>query len=113
MYLVLCLHQKISKTCELQGDPIMRGYDSLVDNLLQSMSHMPMFYFCASVPYRAYTAMYMRLYCGSREIKSLNAAECYRVAQNKWDLRLKLFMGCFLIIKINYNGIVVSVCVFS
>src|SRR6218665_787980 len=27
--------------------------------------------------YAIYTAMYMRLYCGSREIKSLKAAECY------------------------------------
>src|SRR6218665_3716102 len=26
--------------------------------------------------YAIYTAMYMRLYCGSHEIKSLNAAEC-------------------------------------
>ena len=37
----------------------------------------------------------------------------YRVAQNKWDLLLKLCMGYFLNIKINYNGIVVSVCLFS
>src|SRR6218665_2378701 len=34
MYLALCLHQKISNTCELQDDPIIRGYDSLVDYLL-------------------------------------------------------------------------------
>src|SRR6218665_1479984 len=37
----------------------------------------------------------------------------YRVAQNKWDHLLKLYMGCLLTIKINCNGIVVSVCVFS
>src|SRR6218665_4037775 len=34
MYLALCLHKKISNTCELQDDPIIRGYDSLVDYLL-------------------------------------------------------------------------------
>src|SRR6218665_1598398 len=33
MYLALCLHQKISSTCELQDDPIIRGYDSLMDYL--------------------------------------------------------------------------------
>jgi len=66
--------------------------------------------------YTIYTAMYTRMYSGSREIKSLNAghaAECYRVAQNKWDLLLKLCMGYFFTIKVNYTGIVVSVCVFS
>src|SRR6218665_1568991 len=36
-----------------------------------------------------------------------------RVAQNKWDLLLKLCMGYFLTIEINYDGIMVSVCVFS
>src|SRR6218665_1708868 len=36
-----------------------------------------------------------------------------RVAQNKWDLLLKLCMGYLLTIKINYNGIVVSIYVFS
>src|SRR6218665_1139109 len=51
MYLALCLHQKISNTCELQDDPIIQGYDSLVDYLLQSMSHLPMFYFFTSMPY--------------------------------------------------------------
>src|SRR6218665_3196320 len=33
MYLALCLHQKISSTCELHYDPIVRGFDSLVDYL--------------------------------------------------------------------------------
>ena len=34
MYLALCLHPKISNTCEFQDDPIIRGYNSLVDYLL-------------------------------------------------------------------------------
>src|SRR6218665_3240895 len=34
MHLVLCLHPKISNTCEFQDDPIIRRYDSLVDYLL-------------------------------------------------------------------------------
>jgi len=38
MYLALCLHQKISNTCMLQDDPIIRGYDSLVDYLLMYFS---------------------------------------------------------------------------
>src|SRR6218665_2187583 len=76
------------------------------------MSHLRMFYFCTSMPYRLLCTI-LRLYCGSREIKSSNAAECYiyRVAQNKWDRLLKL--DYLLTIKINYSGIVVSICVFS
>src|SRR6218665_2060390 len=38
MYLALCLDQKIYNTCELQDDPIIRGYDSLVDYLLIYLS---------------------------------------------------------------------------
>ena len=76
MYLALCLHQKILSTCELQADPIIRGYDSLVDYLFTSVdvAHGDVLFLYI---YAISTAMYMRLYYGSREIKSLNAAECY------------------------------------
>src|SRR6218665_3007462 len=113
MYLVLCLHPKISNTCEFQDDPIIRRYDSLVDYLLLYFNRCHTcgcsIFVLSSMPYTL-----LRLYCGSREIKSSNAAECY----TGWhkinrDHLLKLYMGCLLTIKINYNGIVVSVCVFS
>src|SRR6218665_1209550 len=53
-------------------------YDSLVDYLLIyfNRSHLRMFYFCTSMPYRL-LCIILRLYCGSLEIKSSNAAECY------------------------------------
>ena len=49
----------------------------------------------------------------TRDQKLKRGRMLYRVAQNKWGHLLKLYMGCLLTIKINYNGIVVSVCVFS
>src|SRR6218665_1572893 len=49
----------------------------------------------------------------TRDQKLKRGRVLYWVAQNKWDHLLKLYMGCLLTIKINYNGIVVSVCVFS
>ena len=102
MYLVLCLHPKISNTCEFQDDPIIRCYDSLVDFLFLYI-------------YAIYAAMYniTSVLWITRDQKLKRGRVLYRVAQNKWDHLLKLYMGCLLTIKINYNGIVVSICVFS
>src|SRR6218665_2260431 len=65
--------------------------------------------------YAIYTAMYnsTSVLWITREQKLKRGRMLYTVAQNKWDHLLKLYMGCLLTIKINYNGIVVSVCVFS
>ena len=65
--------------------------------------------------YAIYTAMYnITSVLWIRRDQKLNRGRMlYRVAQNKWVHLLKLCMGCFLTIKINYNDIVVSVCVFS
>ena len=98
MYLALCLHQKISNTCELQDDPIIRGYDSLVDYLLiyldQSMAHIPIFYFCTCRP-MPYTPICICVFTvGPRDQKLKRCGMLYRVAHNKWDL-LKLCMSYF------------------
>src|SRR6218665_1049649 len=113
MTLVLCLHPKISNTCELQDDPIIRGYDSLVDYLLIYFSR------CCTCRYSIFLHVchihcyvYASVLWVTRDQKLKRGGMLYRVAQNKWDLLLKLCMGYFLTIKINYNGIVVSVCVF-
>ena len=64
--------------------------------------------------YAIYAAMYnASVLWITRDEKLKRGRMLYRVAQNKWDHLLKLNVGCFLTIKINYNGIVVSVCVFS
>jgi len=115
MYLALCMHPKIFNICEFQDDPIIRGYDSLVDYLLQSMSHLRMFYFCTSMPYTLLCIIVHNAYVLwiTRDLKLNRGRMLYRVAQNKWDHLLKLYIGWFLTIKINYHGIVVSVCVFN
>src|SRR6218665_1556058 len=116
MYLALCLHQKISNTCELQDDPIIRGYASLVDYLLIYFSRCRTCR-CSIFVHLCHIHRYVYM-CASvlwvtRDQKLKRGGMLYRVAQNKWDLLLKLCMGYFLTIKTNYNGIVVSVCVFS
>src|SRR6218665_3122239 len=111
MSLALCLHQKISNTCELQDHPMLSQSCGLFTYLLQSMSHMPMFYFCTSMPYTPLCICVCTV--GHARSKGKRGRMLYRVAQNKWDLLLKLYMGYFLTIKINCNGIKVSVCVFS
>src|SRR6218665_723848 len=64
--------------------------------------------------YAIYTAIvYAPVMWVTRDQKLKRGGMLYRVAQNKWDFLLKLCMGYFLTIKTNYNGIVVSVCVFS
>src|SRR6218665_2636816 len=114
MYLALCLHQKISNTCELQDDPIIRGYDSLVDYLLIYLSRCRT---CRCSIFVHLCHIHRYVYASvlwvTRDQKLKRGGMLYRVAQNKWDLPLKLYMGYILTIKINYNVIVVSVCVFS
>src|SRR6218665_1687540 len=116
MCLVLCWHQKISNTCQLHDDPIIQGYDSLVDHLLIYFSRCRTCRCSIFVHlFHIYRYVYM---CASvlwvtRDQKLKRGGMLYRVAQNKWDFLLKLCMGYFLTIKINYNGIVVSICVFS
>src|SRR6218665_3743438 len=80
--------------------------------LLQSMSHLRMFYFCTSKPYTL-LYIYASLLWITRDQKLKRGRMLSRVAQNKWDHLLKLYVGCCLTIQINYNGIVVSVWVFS
>src|SRR6218665_2482032 len=78
MYLALCLHPKISNTFEFQDDLIIRGYNSLVDYLLICFNRC---HTCGCSIFvhlcHIHCYVYMRLCCGSREIKSSNAAECY------------------------------------
>src|SRR6218665_3514965 len=115
MYLVLCLHPKISNTCEFQDDPIIRRYDGRVDYLLIYFNRCHIWGCSILYIYAIYTAMYniTSVLWITRDQKLKRGRMLYRVAQNKWDYLLKLYMGCLLTIKINYNGIVVSVCVFS
>src|SRR6218665_359302 len=93
---------------------MIRGYNSLVDYLL--------IYFnrchtcgCSIFVHLSHIRCYahLRLYCGSREIKSSNAAEYYTGWHKKMGPPPEIIYGLLLTIKINYNGIVVSVWVFS
>src|SRR6218665_2549556 len=76
------------------------------------MSHLRMLYFCTIMPYTL-LCIYAPVLCITRDQKLKRGRMLYRLAQNKWGHLLKLYMGCFLTIKINYNGIVVSVWGFS
>ena len=103
--------------CEFQDDPIIRGYDSLVDYLL---IYFNLCHTCGCSIFVAYIyAINTAIICVcsllwiTRDQKLKRSRMVYRVAQNKWDHLLKLYIGCLLTIKINYNNIVVSVCVFS
>ena len=101
MYLALCLHQKISNTCELQDDPIIRGYHSLVNYFLIYFSRCRT---CRCSIFVHLCHIHRYVYASvlwvTRDQKLNRGGMLYRVAQNKWDQLLKLCMGYFLTIKI-------------
>src|SRR6218665_613137 len=60
------------------------------------MSHMPMFYFRTSNICHIHRYVYASVLWVTRDQKLKRGGMLYRVAQDKWDLLLKLCMGYFL-----------------